>query len=160
MLDRARFQEWQERAAGKDITEILDVEKDVVPLADQCMAFGAKILLIKCGAPGIYYRTGSQQTLSDVGAKLELDTAAWADKAGFEASYVPEKVLSGTGAGDTSIAAFLTAILQWYAPEMALHLAAATGACCVEAYDALSGLKSFAELEQKIAQGWKKNNGA
>lgn len=158
MLDRARFQEWQERAAGKDITEILDVEKDVVPLADQCMAFGAKILLIKCGAPGIYYRTGSQQTLSDVGAKLELDTAAWADKAGFEASYVPEKVLSGTGAGDTSIAAFLTAILQGYAPEMALHLAAATGACCVEAYDALSGLKSFAELEQKMAQGWKKNS--
>ena len=159
MLDRARFQEWQERASGKDITEVLDVEKDVVPLADQCMAFGARILLIKCGAPGIYYRTGSQRTLSDIGAKLELDTAAWADKAGFEASYVPEKVLSGTGAGDTSIAAFLTAILKGYTPEMALHLAAATGACCVEAYDALSGLKSFAELERRIAQGWKKNNG-
>ena len=159
MLDRERFQEWQERADGKDITEILDVEKDVVPVARQCMDFGATILLIKCGAPGIYYRTGSQQVLSEIGAKLELDTAAWADQAGFEASYVPEKVLSGTGAGDTSIAAFLTAILEGYPPEMAMHLAAATGACCVEAYDALGGLKPLEELERKIAQGWKKNNG-
>lgn len=158
MLDRERFQEWQERAAGKDITEVLDVEKDVVPLADQCMAFGAKILLIKCGAPGIYFRTANQQILSGVGGKLELDTVAWADKEGFEPSYVPEKVLSGTGAGDTSIAAFLTAMLKGYSPEMAMHLATATGACCVEAYDALGGLKSFAELERKIAQGWKKNN--
>lgn len=158
MLDRERFQEWQERAAGKDITEILDVERDVVPLADQCMAFGAKILLIKCGAPGIYYRTADQQMLSGAGGKLELDTASWADKAGFEPSYVPEKVLSGTGAGDTSIAAFLTAILKGYSLEMAMHLATATGACCVETYDALGGLKPFAELEKKIAQGWKKNN--
>ena len=28
MLDRERFHEWQERAAGRDITEILDIEKD------------------------------------------------------------------------------------------------------------------------------------
>lgn len=158
MLDRERFQEWQDRAAGRDITETLDVERDVVPLAQQCMAFGAKILLIKCGAPGIYYQTADRRTLSGTGPKLELDTAAWADKSGFEPGYVPERELSGTGAGDTCIAAFLTAVLKGYSPEMAMHLAAATGACCVEAYDALGGLKSFAELEQKIAQGWKKRN--
>ena len=40
MLDRERFQEWQERAAGRDITEILDVEKDIRPLADRCMELG------------------------------------------------------------------------------------------------------------------------
>ena len=34
---KERFHEWQERAAGRDITEILDIEKDVKPLADQCM---------------------------------------------------------------------------------------------------------------------------
>lgn len=53
MLDRNRYEEWQKRAAGRDITEILDIEKDVKPLADQCMSFGAKVLLIKCGAPGM-----------------------------------------------------------------------------------------------------------
>jgi len=71
---------------------------------------------------------------------------------------VPEKVLSGTGAGDTSIAAFLTAVLEGYSLEDTMHLAAATGASCVEAYDALSGLKSFEELKRKIEAGWKKND--
>ena len=64
--------------------------------------------------------------------------------------------MSGTGAGDTSIAAFLTAITDGYTPEDALHLAAGTGASCVAAYDALSGLKSFEELKKKMDAGWEK----
>lgn len=158
MLDKKRFEEWQERAAGRDITEILDIGKDVKPLADQCMNFGAKVLLIKCGAPGMYYRTAERRQLLKAGARVELDLSGWADKEGFEKSYVPERILSGTGAGDTSIAAFLTAMLEGYPLEQALHLAAGTGASCVAAYDALSGLKSFEELEEKISAGWQKNN--
>ena len=157
MLDKERFSEWQVRAAGKDITEILDIEKDVKPLADKCMELGAKVLLIKCGAPGIYYRTAGADVLAKISDKLELNVDNWAGKEGFEKSYKPSKVLSGTGAGDTSIAAFLTAMLQGYGLEDTMHLAAATGASCVEAYDALSGLKSFEELEAKINAGWEKN---
>ncbi len=157
MLDKERFNEWQERAAGRDITEILDIEKDVKPLADRCMELGVKVLLIKCGAPGMYYRTADKVTLGSVSEKTELDVEKWADKEGFEKSYVPEKILSGTGAGDTSIAAFLTAMLDGYSLEDTMHLAAATGASCVAAYDALSGLKSFEELEVKIKAGWAKN---
>lgn len=156
MLDRERYQEWQERAAGRDITEVLDVEQDIRPLADMCMAYGARVLLIKCGAPGMYYRTANADRLQKLCSQLELSVEQWADKEGFEESYEPDKVLSGTGAGDTSIAAFLTAVLKGYSPEDAVHLAAAAGASCVEAYDALSGLKSFEELEAKIQAGWKK----
>ena len=39
---------------------------------------------------------------------------------------------------------------------MAMHLAAAEGASCVEAYDALGGLKSLDELKRKIEAGWEK----
>lgn len=159
MLDRERFHEWQERAAGRDITGLLDIEKDVKPLADQCMDFGAKVLLIKCGAPGMYYRTADRRTIGKISSRVELNPDQWADKEGFEKSYVPEKILSGTGAGDTSIAAFLTAMLKGYPLERALQLSAATGASCVAAYDALSGLKSFEELEAKIDDGWQKNSG-
>ncbi len=156
MLDHERFCQWQEKAAGRDITEILDIEKDVKPLADRCMELGAKILLIKCGAPGIYYQTGSPEALEKIGKKLELPVSQWANLRGFERSYVPDRVLSGTGAGDTSIAAFLTAMLEGYSPEMSMHLATAAGASCVAAYDALSGLEPFAKLEHKIQNGWRK----
>lgn len=157
MLDRERFNEWQERAAGRDITEVLNPETDIKPLAEKCMKLGAKVLLLKCGKPGMYFCSSDTEKLEQVGKRVELDTALWANKAIFEKSYVPERVLSGTGAGDTSIAAFLTAILNGETPEMALHLAAGTGASCVAAYDALSGLKSLDELKQKIAAGWEKN---
>ena len=37
---------------------------------------------------------------------------------------------------------------------MSVKLAAAEGASCVEAYDALSGLRTMEELKEKIADGW------
>lgn len=156
MLDRNKFEDWQSKAAGRDITEILDLEKDIRPLADRCMKMGAKVLLIKCGVSGMYYRTADIDTLKKTGSRLGLDVQGWADKDGFEKSYIPDRVLSGTGAGDTSIAAFLTAMLEGRTLGNSVCLAAATGASCVEAYDALSGLKSFEELENKITNGWEK----
>jgi sugar/nucleoside kinase (ribokinase family) len=157
MLDKERFAEWQTRANGKDITEILDIEKDVKPLADLCMSYGVKVLLIKCGAPGMFYKTASAETLSDISSRIDLNIDAWADKEGFERSYVPDCILSGTGAGDTSIAAFLASVLNGETPEIAMQLATATGACCVTSYDALGGLKPLDELKEKISAGWKKN---
>ena len=157
MLDKERFHSWQARAAGGDITEILDIEKDVKPLADISMKLGAKVLLIKCGAKGMYYRTADSETLKQVGAKVELDISKWADRDGFEKSFKPERIASGTGAGDTSIAAFLKAMLDGDTIEESVQLAAATGACCVAAYDAIGGLKSFDELRSKIVAGWEKN---
>lgn len=158
MLDPERFREWNERAEGGDVTEILDLERDVKPLAGQCMELGAKVLLLKCGAPGMYYRTASREVLEGIGPRAELSLEDWADREGFEQSYVPEKILSGTGAGDTSIAAFLTGMLEGRPLKRCLQLSAATGACCVAAYDSLSGLKPLEELERKIDAGWEKQS--
>lgn len=158
MLDRDRFGEWQRRAAGRDITEILDIEHDVKPLVDWCMDLGAKIVLIKCGAPGLYYRTAAGHVLRGVGERIALNVSDWAGLEGFERSYAPDRVLSGTGAGDTCIAAFLTAALKGYSAKRAVQLAAAAGASCVAAYDALSGLKSMEELEARIDAGWEKRS--
>lgn len=158
MLDKESFYKWQERAAGGDITEILDVDRDIKPLADKCMQYGAKVLLIKCGGMGMYYRTAQKEILEKIGKKAELDTDKWSGKEGFETAFIPERVLSGTGAGDTSIAAFLTAMLEGYSLEESVQFAAATGASCVASYDALGGLKSFDELRNKITAGWRKKD--
>lgn len=156
MLDKERFKEWQIRACGRDITEVLVPDTDIKPLADRCMSLGAKVLLLKCGRPGMYFKSADVKKLKGIETIIKLNIDDWADREIFEKSYVPDEVLSGTGAGDTSIAAFLTAMLNGEAPEMCLNLAAATGASCVTAYDALSGLKPLEELKNKIEDGWEK----
>lgn len=156
MLDRNTFNEWQKRANGQDITDVIDIE-DIIPLANKCLELGAKVLLIKCGAKGMYLRTSDNRCLMSLNETIS-EIGSWGNLNIFEKSYIPEKVLSGTGAGDTSIAAFLISMLNGETPQMCLHLAAGTGASCVEAYDALSGLRSLDELKVKINAGWKKYN--
>lgn len=156
MLDKDKYRELQKRAAGKDVTEILSVEEDVKPLAERILSMGCKLVIIKCGAAGFYYKTKGAEAFAGLSRISGLDFSGFAGKAGFEKSYVPDAVVSGTGAGDTMIAAFLTAMVKGYPFERCLQLAAATGASCVAAVDALSGLKSFAELEKKIDNGWAK----
>lgn len=158
MIDRSRYEGWLKRANGQDITSVISISKDVKPLADKLMGLGAKVILIKCGAPGMYYKVADEKMLDKIGTELGFQLKCWANSEGFEESYEPDKVLSATGAGDTSIAAFLTAMLEGYSLEKCLQLASGTGASCVTAYDALSGLKSFDKLLDKFRKGWKKQH--
>ncbi|MDO5345655.1 MAG: carbohydrate kinase family protein [Lachnospiraceae bacterium] len=157
MLDRPRYEQWHQRAGSRDVALVLDPEQDIRPLAEECTRLGAKVILLKCGSPGLYYRTEAAGKLQELAEQTGICPEDWAGREGFEASYVPERVLSGTGAGDTTIAAFLTAMLEGYSFRRCIQLAAAQGACCVAAYDALSGLLSLKELNEKIEGGWEKN---
>lgn len=152
MLDRKKYDSFA--ASGADMLVGLDVARDVAPLGRRCIELGAKAVLIKCGSAGMYYKTADEKTVSKVGERLGLDETMWADKEGFVPCFKPEKVLSATGAGDTSIAAFLTAVMLDKSPHECAVLAAAEGACAVTSYDALGGLKTIDELEAKIASGW------
>lgn len=154
MIDRKRYSSWMERSAGKDIPSILDVENDIRPVTEQLRRLGAKSLLMKCGAPGLFYHMGGPEDIMALGNKLGRSMMDWAYQKGFQPSFRAKRVLSATGAGDTTIAAFLSAMLQGYDLNWCLRLAAATGAVCVESYDALSGLKPLAELKKDIENGW------
>lgn len=156
MLDRKRFEQLTEMASGRELTTIVNLEQDVKPLAEKALQMGAKIALIKCGEPGIYFKTTGNSKISLMEKKLGFSLAGWSNREGFETSYQPERVVSGTGAGDVTIAAFLVALLSGYPLEVCLQYATASGACCVEALDALSGLRSFDEIQKKINAGWKK----
>lgn len=156
MLDRDKYYRIRERAGDLDFTEVLSIEEDIVPLAEKCISMGIAVLLIKCGVPGMYYCTAGEERLRRVSSRIEIDVKEWADKRGFEKSFKPDRVLSGTGAGDTSAAAFLVSILNGCPIEKCAEYAVATGASCVTAYDALSGLKTFPELDRKMESGWEK----
>lgn len=156
MLDKERLEDWMHSAQGKELTEVLDIEADVAPLAETLLQMGARVVLIKCGAPGIYYACADTPEAAALCADLDLEPDAWLGKRGFEPGYRASRVLSATGAGDTSIAAFLAAMLEKNSLARCMQLATASGACCVTAYDALSGLLPLDELAKKIDTGWEK----
>ena len=152
ILDRSRYDRLNQ---GGDITAGLDLRAEALPLAEELIGMGCRAVLIKCGTGGMVYKTAGRAAIGEIGKKLQLDADLWADKEGIQPCFQAEIVRSGTGAGDTSIAAFLTAVLRGYTPAECTALAAAEGACCVTAYDALSGLKHIEELAEKISSGWK-----
>lgn len=157
-MNRKRYFELLDEADGRDMTEVISIERDVVPCAERLLDMGCKIVVLKCGAPGFYYRTAEHEAFAELEKTSGIDFSTFAGKEGFQKSFVPDKVVSGTGAGDTTIAAFLTAMTEGYPFEKCLQFAAGTGACCVSAADAFSGLKSFKELEEKIEAGWELQN--
>lgn len=155
MLDAPRYRAWLARAEGGDVAAALRVPQDVAPLAERLISLGCRVAVVKCGARGLYYQTAGEAAFREAGLPAPL--RAWADRQGYQPAFTPSHVVSATGAGDTSIAAFLASALEGLPPERCAARAAATGACCVQAYDALSGLKPFAELDAMIASGWATN---
>lgn len=186
MIDRPRYDRWREE--GKNLERGLSVSADILPLADALTGMGAGNFIIKCGAAGFFYRLGGrggnggsdrdggrsggsigrmygspdassgEGPLRRLERKLGRALPDWAGREGFEKSYEPAVVRSATGAGDTMIAAFLAAMVRGYSLDRCLRLAAATGASCVEAYDALGGIRTLEEQERHIGRGWNKQN--
>lgn len=156
MLDRSRYLKWNELAEGNDITRILSVDEDISPMAGKLLELGAKIVVLKCGELGMYYKTGNVQQLEDVCKTRNLNPDEWCNQCGFEQSYLQENIISGTGAGDVSIAAFLTSMLNGASLHRSIQLAAAAGAYCISSPDALSGLEPLDVLSAHIDSGWAK----
>ncbi len=157
MLDRERLRDWKERAGGGDVCTILE-EGDVRPLAARLLALGAGVVCVKCGACGYYVAAGTEERLASVGKELAATLRPWNGLRHFEASYKPDRVLSSLGAGDVSIAAFLTSLLDGCDWRTCVRRAVAAGAACVESYSVLDGLPTLAALEDRIAAGWEKND--
>ena len=148
MLDRESLKEITD--ISDDPTKNLDLEKYAKPLAEKCIAMGCGAVMIKCGTSGIYYKTAAKDRIAAIGKNLEIRREDWSAKEGIQPCYEVDIVRSGTGAGDVSIAAFLSAVLRGDSPEMCFKLAAAEGAVSVMSYDALSGLLPLDELTKRI----------
>ncbi|MFK4996859.1 carbohydrate kinase family protein [Bacillus sp. N9] len=65
------------------------------------------------------------------------------------------KVSGTTGAGDCTIAGFLTGILNGLNIEECLKMAVAVGAHNVECIDGTSGIPKWEKVIQRINSGWK-----
>jgi sugar/nucleoside kinase (ribokinase family) len=126
-------------------------EATVRELAETALHLGAALVAVKVGAFGLYLRTGARGRVGELAARLPgLNAAAWTDRELWCPIFeVP--VRGTTGSGDATIAGFLAALLDRAVPPEALNLATAVGSLCVEADDAVSGIRSRAEADARAA---------
>ncbi len=153
ILDRETWEKLNK--SGKDITDGLDIMLYAKPLAEKCIDMGCAAVLIKCGTSGMYYKTAGSERISTIGNNMIFNPEIWTNQEGKQPCFEAEIVRSGTGAGDLSIAAFLSCVLRGYSPQKCAELAAAEGAASVSSYDALGGLLPLDELNRRIEAGWK-----
>ncbi len=122
-------------------------------VADDLLQMGAKAVLLKAGELGLYLRTVSESVLAAMGRARPVDVTRWAGRE-FWVPVFKATPVGTTGAGDSAIAGFLAALLRNLSPTEAVTIAAAVGACNVEAPDALSGIRSWDETLARIEAGW------
>jgi sugar/nucleoside kinase (ribokinase family) len=122
-------------------------------VATDLLAMGVKVVLLKAGQLGLYLRTAGEAALAGMGRARPGDVAAWANRE-FWVPIFQTTPVGTTGAGDSAVAGFLAALLRNLSPTEAVTIAAAVGACNVEAADALSGILSWEETLARIEAGW------
>jgi sugar/nucleoside kinase (ribokinase family) len=151
MADRRRFEELTASVGPAGMLAALRVD-DIRALGSQALDMGAKIVVLKLGERGIYMRTAPR--IGDMGRGGPLDPTSWQDQEMWVPPFVPDRLVGTTGAGDATIAGFLAALLRDTPPARALTIAAAVGACNVEAADALSGVRTWPATLARIDAGW------
>ena len=120
-------------------------------LAERVLGLGAGVVGFKLGEDGLYVRTADETRLSSMGRAAPAP-AAWANRELW--SPVFKTTVEGTvGAGDATYAGFLAALLRGLGLEETVSMANAVGACSVEAADATSGVRSWAETAARV-ESW------
>lgn len=116
---------------------------ELAAVADRLLGMGCAVAGIKLGADGLYLRSSSDSFRIRAAG---LD-AAWVGREVLAPTFVVD-VRGTTGAGDTTIAGLLSAVVRGGGPEAACDIATATGAFCVGAPDAISGIPRLKRVRE------------
>jgi len=120
-------------------------------LSGELIEMGVKIVVVKLGERGLYLRTAPRETLEPLAGSLDI--SAWSGEELWAPSFQVQ-VAGTTGAGDATIAGFLSGLLRGLPPTEVMTMAVAVGACNVEVVDALSGICSWEDTEARVKAGW------
>jgi sugar/nucleoside kinase (ribokinase family) len=115
---------------------------DFQELAESFLSMGCGLVALKAGRRGWYLRAGGAGRLERAG-RLGPHLSSWAGREVWCPAYRVERAKSTLGAGDSSIAGFLTALLRGAKLEQCLRSANVAGAHNLSALDALSGLRTW-----------------
>jgi sugar/nucleoside kinase (ribokinase family) len=112
---------------------------------------GAKIVLIKVGERGAFLITGDVSTINK-NSNNKLDEDNWNFRELWCEAYHAEdlKIINANGAGDTAVAAFLSAILDGESIELAIKYAAMAGRNNLYCNDIYTELTDWEEMTAAI----------
>ena len=145
-LNPARYREARAQLDGQDFAEAFPAE-EFPALAERALQWGCGVAALKSGARGWYLRTGPLARLQAFRGPPLADTATWADRSWWAPAYRAAGIAGATGAGDASIAGFLTALLRGLDAPACLCRANAAGLASLAAPDAVGGLTGWSQLE-------------
>jgi sugar/nucleoside kinase (ribokinase family) len=145
MLERPFYEsgEWQQAMPASYLHDV----------TEKILNLGVAVAGIKLGEQGLYLRTATRERLEQSAFAATVDVRAWSNRELWAPIFRVE-VKGTVGAGDSTVAGFLTSLLKGLNPEEAINAASAVGACCVEAPDASSGIRSWEATRDRIAKGW------
>lgn len=123
----------------------------VAGVAQTILDLGAGVAAVKCGSNGVCVCTGTAEALSPVARKLGLDLASWKERTLWAEAVVVEKMVNATGAGDCAVAGFLAAMSRGEGIEMTARIASAVGAQNLSAADTVSGVRTYEETLEQLA---------
>jgi len=127
-------------------------------IATMLLQMGAGIIGLKLGDSGFYLRTSSnQERLAFLRKCGYTDIKTWINRELLSTCF-KARVVGTTGAGDSTIAGFLAALIKKSGITDAINSAVAVGACNVEALDAVEGIPSWATVQSRITNGWEKHS--
>lgn len=139
------------RHASEELIEYIATDT-YSTLAREFLSFGCKMIGIKTAHRGWYFKTAAKDRLADIGSVVELDMDNWCDREVWCPAFEAEEIKSATGAGDTSIAGFLSSMLRGNKLEECLKYANGAGNQCLTQLDAVSGLTGWEGLKRMLGE--------
>lgn len=134
-------------------TEIIDrISPGLIKeLGHKVISLGVKVVLIKMGHRGAYLFTGDISSLNKEGG-VTIDKERWNNREILCNAYRVDssRPVNATGAGDTAVAAFLTAVLNGDTPETAIRYAGMAGRESLYCENIFEEIDSWEQLTEKI----------
>ncbi len=151
MLHRERYAEKVRMRNGENFIESA-TDSDVREIADEFLSMGAKIVLLKIGAKGLYLRSAEAGRFSNMGRAMPKPEC-WGARELWQLPVYTEQIVSATGAGDIAIAGFLASFLSDGEPEDALHAATIAAFRCLQSADTSSKLLALKRMLLNAEEG-------
>ena len=129
----------------------------IAALADQLLLFGARIIVLKMGQYGLYLRTADSLTIAKIGHDSLVNSETWGSRELFTSCFTVDPV-GTTGSGDATVAGFLHKFLAGGSPQECVTAGIAVGAFSVEGPDAISGIRPWTQIEDRVRAGWPKRD--